>query len=38
VHLDLQVLDAPLPPVELGLGELFAQVGLLVVELVDLVF
>jgi hypothetical protein len=38
VHLDLQVLDAPLPLVELGLGQLPAQVGLLVVEFVDLVF
>ena len=38
VHLDLQVLDAPLPLVELGLSQLPAQVGLLVVEFVDLVF
>src|ERR1017187_9428717 len=36
VHLQLKVLNAPLPLVDLGLGELLVQFSLLGVELVDL--
>jgi hypothetical protein len=38
VHLDLQVLYAPLPLVDLGLGQLLAQVVQLALELADLSF
>jgi hypothetical protein len=36
--LDLEILDAPLPLVDLGLGQLLVQLGLLGLELSDLGF